>query len=232
MHTIDHHDPMGPTAAPAALRDALARIEADERLDRVGSVLAGVGRRLNASPAGPFLRGEVDGHSPHATIAMVRIGVLGSSVVAGVMGGRAGQKVAGRLATIGVAMSIPAAATAAVELDRAADDPRVRRVGALYALMSATTGLVFFRSVLSRARGNGFRGVLWSLLGVAPAVVSGYLGAHLLATTSFGAGPRGLDAPIRTVPPENTAPPENAAPENTAPENTVETTPHATIRAL
>lgn len=216
MHTIDQTDPMGPAAAPAALRDALARIEADGRLDRVGFALAGVGRRLNASPAGPFLRGEGGGHSPHATIAMVRIGVLGSSVVAGVVGGRAGQKVAGRLAAIA-----PAAATAAVELDRAVDDPRVRRVGALYALMSAATGLVFFRSVLSRSRGNGFRGVLWSLLGVAPAVVSGYLGAHLLATTSFGAGPRGLDAPIHTAPPANTAP-----------ENTPETPPHATIHVV
>lgn len=203
MHTIDPTDPVGPTAAPAGLRDALARIEADERLDRIGTALAGLGRTLNESPVGPVLRGEMGGHSPHATIATLRTGVFGSSLIAGVVGGRSGQKVAGRLAALGVAMSLPAAATAAVELDRAGDDERVRRLGALYALSSAATGAFFFRAWLSRARGNGFRGVLWSLLGVAPATASGYLGAHLAATTDFGRGPRGLDAPIHTGSGEN-----------------------------
>jgi hypothetical protein len=223
MHTIDQRDPVGPSAAPAELRDALARIQADERLDRIGSSLAGVGRSLNNSPIGPMLRGELGGHSPHLTIATLRIGVLGSSLVAGVVGGRSGQKVAGRLAALGVAMTVPAAATAVVELDRARDDERVRRLGALYALTSAATGAMFFRAWLSRARGNGFRGVLWSLLGAAPATVSGYLGAHLAATTDFGRGPRGLDAPIHT----------DAASETTVePEKIEETEPHAAIHAL
>ena len=208
MHTTsDPTDPIGPSAAPAGIRDALARLEADDRLDRIGTALAGLGRTLGESPVGPLLRGELGGHSPHPTIAHVRIGVLGSSLVAGVVGGRAGQKVAGRLALLGVALSVPAAATAAVELDRAGDDERVRRLGALYAITSAATGGLFFRAWLSRMRGHGVRGVLWSLVGAVPATISGYLGTHLVATTDFGRGPRGLDAPVRTEGPTS----ENAA---------------------
>lgn len=218
MDTSQPTDPMGPAAAPAGLREALARIEGDERLDRIGTALAGLGRTLNTSPAGPVLRGELGGHSPHLTIATLRIGVFGSSLVAGVVGGRSGQKVAARLAALGVAMSVPAAATAAVELDRAGDDERVRRLGALYALTSAATGGVFFRAWLSRARGNGFRGVLWSILGAVPATISGYLGAHLVATTDFGRGPRGLDAPIHSS--------------ADATEKSAETEAHSNVRAL
>jgi hypothetical protein len=223
MRTIDPTDPAGPTAAPAGLRDALSRIEADDRLDRLGTALMSFGRRLNDSPAGPVLRGELLGHSPHATIATARIGVLGSSLVAGVIGGRSAQKVAGRLAALGVAMSVPAAATAAVELDRAGDDARVRRLGAIYFVTSAATGGLFFRAWLSRARGHGFRGVLWSLLGAAPTTVAAYVGAHLAATTDFGRGPRGLDAPIHTSSTGSPTTPE---------ENVTETLPHAAIRAL
>jgi len=219
MHTIDQTDPVGPAAAPAGIRDMLARVEGDERLDRIGFALAKIGRTLNESPIGPVARGELGGHSPHATIATIRVGVLGSSLVAGVVGGRSGQKVAGRLAALGVAMSVPTAVTAAVEFDRAADDPRVRRLGAVYAVTTAASGGLFFRSWLSRVRGNGFRAVLWGILGAAPVTVAAYLGTHLTATTEFGRGPRGLDAPIHTAP-------------ISVSENPEETEPHATIHAL
>jgi hypothetical protein len=225
MHTMDPTDPVGPAAAPAGLRDALARIEADERLDRIGSALAGFGRTLNGSPAGPLLRGELGGHSPHATIATLRIGVLGSSLIAGVIGGRSGQKVAGRLAGLGVAMTLPTAVTAVVELDRSGDDPRVRRLGAVYSLANAVTGGLFFRAWLSRARGNGFRGVMWSLLGAGPATVAAYLGTHLVATTDFGRGPRGLDAPIVEGSAATTPVADHV-------ENAAETAAHTTVRTL
>lgn len=224
MSTSTHQDPVGPTAAPRAVRDALDAIESEPRLDVLADALAGVGRRLRDTPAGAYLRGGALGHAPHATIAGVRTGVLTSSLVAGLVGGRSGQRVAGRLAAIGVALSLPAAATAAVELADE-DDPGTRRVAAAYAASSAAAGLFFFRGWLSRARSHGLRGVVWSLLGAAPLGLAAFLGGHLAGARGFGAGPRGLDAPV--VRPAGAA--AQAEPE---PRLEADDAPHAAIRAL
>jgi hypothetical protein len=210
MHTTAPTDPIGPIAAPAGLRDALARIAADERLDRNGDAIAQVGEALGASPAGPYLRGEALGHSPHATLATLRFGVLGASHVAGVVGGRSGQKIAGRLAGLGVLMTAPVAATAAVEFARSKDDPEVRRVGALYAMLTGASAAFFMRSWLSRKRGHGFAGVLWGLLGAAPVTGAVYLLGHLTGALGFGSGPRGLDAPIDSPPSDEDGTSHNA----------------------
>lgn len=209
-------------AGPTLVHDAIELIESEPRLDAVADSLSGFGRTLREGPLGPFLRGDALGHSPHPTVAMLRLGFLGSSLVAGLVGGRSGQKVAGRLAAVGVAMSVPAAATAAVELADE-DDVGTRRVAAAYAVASASAGLLFFRRWLSGARGHGFRGFLWSVLGAAPLAVAACLGGHLTGAKGFASGARGVDAPA--VAASDAEAPADA-------EHTADDAPHAAIRAL
>lgn len=223
-------DPIGPTAAPACVREALEAIEGEPRLDHLADALAGFGRRLSDSALGSYVRGEAVGHSMHATIAGVRTGVLASSLVAGLVGGRSGQKVAGRLAAIGVVMSVPSAVTFAVELADE-DDTGTRRVAAAYAATSAAAGLFFFRGWLSRARSHGFRGVIWSLIGAAPLGLAAFLGGHLAGARGFGAGPRGLDAPVVRPAPGRADGDDLDAAHDDSPDDGQDA-PHAAIRAL
>jgi|GEM_PF-369327 len=178
--------------APRWISGSVAKIERDERLDRVAGRLRPVAEQVGEGPAGPALRGDWLGHALHPLLTDLPLGCWLSAGLLDVVGGRRSRAAAQRLVGLGVAF-VPATAAAGMADYSTVGDARIQRVGAAHAIGNSVVGGLYLMSWLQRRRGHYARGVLLGLGGGALAWVTGYLGGHM----SFGRGSsvelRGMD---------------------------------------
>lgn len=197
------HDPLGRAHddEPVAVR-LVRRLEEDGRLDALAERLAGVSRRLTASPAvRDVLLGRESGHAMHPWLTDVPIGSWTSASVLDLAGGPAARPAARRLVGLGVLAAVPTALTGLAELEHA--DGRARRVGAVHAAGNGVALVLYAASWLARRREHHARGAVLALAGATVASASGYLGGHLAIARNVGSrGAAFADSlPADAVPP-------------------------------
>ena len=178
--------------APPWLRDAVRRLESDDRWDPVADSLSDAAEPLATGAAGGVLRGEWLGHALHPLMTDLPIGCWTSSMMLDLVGGKASRKASRRLVGLGVLTALPTAATGLVEL-ASIEDRRIRRVAAVHALGNTVALGMYAASYSARRRRHHLRGVALGMAGGAMASVTGYLGGHMSFARSAGVEDRGID---------------------------------------
>jgi uncharacterized membrane protein len=172
----------------------VSRVEADKRLDTVGTVLTRVTEPLlDRRSLAAILRGDFMGHALHPLLTDVPIGAWLSAAVLDVAGGTQSQAAATRLTGVGLVAAVPTVASGLVEL--ASTGPADRRVGATHAMFNAAAAGCYLISYVQRRRGQHGRAVGMSLAAATLLGVGGYLGGHLAVVRKVGtASPDWSDA--------------------------------------
>ena len=178
--------------APPWLRDAVRRLESDDRWDPVADSLSDAAEPLAAGAAGGVLRGEWLGHALHPLMTDLPIGCWTSSMLLDLVGGKVSRKASRRLVGLGVLTALPTAATGLVEL-ASIEDRRIRRVAAVHALGNTVALGMYAASYSARRRRHHLRGVTLGMAGGAMASVTGYLGGHMSFARGAGVQDRGID---------------------------------------
>lgn len=178
----------------AALRELVRTLETDEALDPHADNLARASRPLGTGRFAALLRGDVLGHALHPAMTDLPLGCWTSASVLDLLGGRAARPAARRLVALGLLGSVPTALTGLEEFHTIEDAPP-RRVATVHAGGNGVVMLLQLLSWRARRRDHHLRGAAWSLSGAAAALVTGYLGGHLLSARGEGIGVRG--APVR-----------------------------------
>jgi uncharacterized membrane protein len=134
---------------------------------------------LVTSPPGlrAVLRGEPLGHALHPLLTDLPIGLWVSSSVLDLLGRDDGQA-SDRLLGLGILAAAPTALSGLADWRRGGD--RVRRVGALHAVLNSAALALYTGSWVLRRRDRRRAGVAVSLLAGALAGTSGYLGGHMV----------------------------------------------------
>ena len=190
--------------APPWLRDAVRRLESDDRWDPVADSLSDAAQPLTVGATGSALRGEWLGHALHPLMTDLPIGCWTSSMVLDVIGGKRSRRASRRLVGLGVLLALPTAATGVVEL-ATIEDRRIRRVAAVHALGNTAALAVFAASYLARRHQHQFRGVALGVAGGALATVTGYLGGHMSFARSAGVQDRGIDHSLGAAQPSDSS---------------------------
>jgi nitrite reductase/ring-hydroxylating ferredoxin subunit/uncharacterized membrane protein len=174
------------TTTPA--REAIDAITDLEQLDAPARAL---GKAVRGTvPAGPVkdaLSGTWLGHALHPLLTDLPIGTWTSAVLLDWLGGAASRDAADRLIALGIAFSLPAAATGMTEwadAEPASDD--VRRVGIVHAAANAGATALFGASLAARRSGSRGAGRLLALAGAGVLGASGFLGGHLAYADGVG----------------------------------------------
>ena len=163
------------TPLPRRLAEAA---ESSPALESLARVLAPVADAVTR-PAGwrALLRGAPLGHAAHPLLTDLPIGLWMSSTVLDAVGTDDGRS-ADRLLGLGVLASAPVALTGLADWRRGGE--RVRRVGALHAVLNTGALALYAGSWLLRRRGRRGSGVALSLAAGACTAMSGYLGGHMV----------------------------------------------------
>jgi uncharacterized membrane protein len=180
------------SAAPEWLRDSIARLEQDARLDPLASRLERVAATVAAGSRGDALRGDWLGHALHPLLTDFPLGCWASAGLLDLVGGRGSRGAAQRLVGLGLAFVPVTVASGLADYQTAGDD-KVRRVGVVHALGNTAVSVCYWKSWRARRRGRHARGVGWGLAGGSLAWVTGYLGGHLSFVRGVGHGARGLN---------------------------------------
>ena len=157
------------------MHSILESAESARIADRPADAIARVVRRvLRATRLSGLLRGSWLGHPVHPLLVAVPIGAWTSAAVLDCCGQRTAAR---QLIAIGLAATPP---TALVGLaDFAELDTEQRRVAVLHAAANVVSSGLFVGSYVSRRRGNGMAGPVWSGLGLLVLGAAGALGGHL-----------------------------------------------------
>jgi uncharacterized membrane protein len=178
------------TAPSRSLGELADALEGQALLDPVADLLAPAAGTLARSRWVGYLRGQPLGHAAHPMLSDLPLGCFTSASIVDLIGGRRGAQAATRLVGIGL-LSLPVTAvTGLVDWHEAAEDPRVRRVGAVHAVGNLVAGALYLSSYRHRRAGRRLRGVAMTLAGSAVAAGSGYLGGHMAFTRAAGQGER------------------------------------------
>lgn len=178
--------------APPWLRDAVRRLESDDRWDPVADSLTDAAEPLTSGTAGSVLRGEWLGHALHPLMTDLPIGCWTSSMLLDLVGGRRSRAASRRLVGLGVLTALPTAATGLVELSTI-EDRRIRRVAAVHALGNTVALGMYAASYSARRRQHHLRGVALGMAGGTVASVTGFLGGHMSFARGAGVQDRGID---------------------------------------
>ena len=184
-------EPEDRPSAPPWLRDGIAALEKDERLDAVVGALEPLSSAAGRGAAGRFLGGDWLGHALHPLLTDVALGCWTGATVLDLAGGRRSRTAARRLVGAGLLAAPVTAASGLAELGGIGDQ-RDRRVAAVHAAGNGAVVLAYLVSWRARRRGHHLRGIGWALAGGTLAMVTGYLGGHLSFARSIGTGERGL----------------------------------------
>jgi nitrite reductase/ring-hydroxylating ferredoxin subunit len=145
-------------------------------------------RRVVLSALGPpavkdFLHGTWLGHPLHPVLVQVPVG---SWLSAGLLDAVPPLRPAATaLIGTGVAAAVPAALAGAA--DWSEQEPGVRRLGALHALLNTAALGLYAGSLVARGQGRGGLGRLLSYSGLSLATVSASIGGHMSYAQSSGA---------------------------------------------
>jgi uncharacterized membrane protein len=164
---------------------AMEQVESMRALDRVGPVLARLGRPLTSTRTGDLLRGEGTGHALHPALTDLPIGFWTSAMALDLMGTEH-ESAADRLVALGLLSAVPTVLTGLAEWQRLG--PRDGRVGSLHAALNSVATVGFAASLLARARGRRTSGIVLTYVAATAATAAGYLGGHL--TMARGVGSR------------------------------------------
>jgi uncharacterized membrane protein len=170
--------------APPGLVDVIHRLESEPALDRPVAVLDRVSRPLDAPGPSHLLSGAWMGHALHPLLTDFPLGTWMSATLLDLFGGRRARAAAQGLVAFGVAAAVPTVASGLVEWRRTAAPDR--RVGVVHAAVNSAATLCYARSMLPRARGQGFRAAAWSVTGGLLATAGGYFGGHLSIARKIG----------------------------------------------
>ena len=140
-----------------------------------------------------LLTGRWLGHPVHPVLVIMPVSCWTGATLLDLIGGRRGRRPARRLLLVGTLMAAPAAAAGAADwIDTRGAE---RRVGLVHAGANSVAVALFGLSWWKRRRG-GLSGTMLSMLGMAIASGSAYLGGHLsysrgvgVNTTAFLGGP-------------------------------------------
>jgi nitrite reductase/ring-hydroxylating ferredoxin subunit/uncharacterized membrane protein len=165
------------------LADVLERIATSiENLSALDPAAAAAQKVTGALPPGrlkDLLSGSDLGHPVHPLLVTVPIGAFTSAVALDLTGDRAAAR---RLIALGIAASLPAAATGASDWSDTTEAER--RVGLLHAVLNTAALGAFATSwVLRRSPG---RGKVPALVGLSILGASGWLGGHLSYAMGVG----------------------------------------------
>ena len=175
---------------PEWLREGLAVLEHDPRLDGAARSLDALVAPLRTGSAGDVLRGEWLGHALHPLLTDFPLGCWIGAGLLDLVGGRRSRPAAQRLVGLGL-LAVPATAAAGAADWCRSEDPRARRVGTVHAVGNALGSLCYLRSWRLRRAGRQARGIAWGVAGGGLGWVTGYLGGHLTLVLGTGRGPRG-----------------------------------------
>jgi nitrite reductase/ring-hydroxylating ferredoxin subunit/uncharacterized membrane protein len=183
--------------AITAPRDAIGAIAGAEPLDEPATAVAKLVR--DTVPDGPVkdaLSGTWLGHTLHPLLTDLPIGTWTSALLLDWLGGRSSEDAADRLIALGLAFSVPTAATGLTEwADSEQGSAEVRRVGAVHAAANAGAVAMFGASLAARRRGARGAGKLLALAGAGLLGVSGQLGGHLVLAQGVGVDQSAFDEP-------------------------------------
>jgi uncharacterized membrane protein len=187
------HDNQLTEGAPARLVEIVHRIEAEQGLDGPAAVLDRVSRPLDAPGPNRALSGAWLGHALHPLMTDFPLGCWMSATLLDLFGGRRSRPAAQGLVAFGVACAVPTIASGVVEWRRTATPDR--RVGVVHAAINGLAGACYARSMVPRARGQGFRAATWSVSGGLLATAGGYLGGHLSIARKIGSRDAAMTEP-------------------------------------
>jgi nitrite reductase/ring-hydroxylating ferredoxin subunit len=167
------------------LTELLHRLERSEAIDRLAEPLEDAARPVvRREPLGRLLSGSWLGHRLHPLLTDAVIGSWLSAGILDLVGGRLARPHARTLVGVGIASSLPTAATG---LHDWVDQPtKVRRAGAVHALANVVGLLLQTASWRARGAGDHRRGRRLSLAALGALGAGGYIGGHL--TYVLGAG--------------------------------------------
>jgi nitrite reductase/ring-hydroxylating ferredoxin subunit len=161
----------------------ISRLEQDTRLD--GAVSAGqrLARLIRPGKVRDALNGVWLGHPVHPVLVQASVGAWLSASILDVLGGD--EKASRQLVGAGLAAAVPAALAGAA--DWSEQDPGVRRLGALHALLNTAALGLYAGSLVARGKGRGGLGRLLSYSGLGLATASASVGGHMSYAQSSGA---------------------------------------------
>jgi nitrite reductase/ring-hydroxylating ferredoxin subunit/uncharacterized membrane protein len=162
-----------------------------ERLEQLDAVAKPLGRAVRGltrpGPARDALSGRAIGHALHPLMTDVPIGTWTSATLLDLIGGRDAPRASERLIAVGIAASLPTAATGLLDWsDTEPADDEVRRVGVVHAVANAAALSLYSASLLARRRGRRGRGRAFALAGAGALTVGGHLGGHLSYAKGVG----------------------------------------------
>ncbi len=171
-----------------ALHWLAERVGALEQLDgaaeRLSTAVRGV---IGSGPVKDALSGTWLGHALHPLLTDVPIGSWTSATILDLLGGRDSEKAADRLIGVGIAASLPTAASGYSDwADTTLTSDSVRRVGLVHAAANGTAIALYGLSWVARKRGRRARGVALALAGGGALAVGGHLGGHLSYSRGVG----------------------------------------------
>lgn len=179
--------------APAGLVQIVHRIEAADQLDGPVAAIDRLTTPLDAPGPSHVLSGAWMGHALHPLMTDFPLGAWMSATLLDLLGGRGSRRAAQGLVAFGLAAAVPTVASGLLEWRRTAQPDR--RVGVVHAVVNGTATLCYARSMLPRARGQGFRAAAWSVTGGLIATAGGYLGGHLSIARKIGSHDVDLSEP-------------------------------------
>jgi len=176
---------------------AVDRLAALEQLDQPAET---VGKSVrDAVPAGPLkdaLSGAWLGHALHPLLTDLPIGTYTSAVLLDWLGGDGSKHAADRLIALGIAFTVPTAATGMTEwADSEVGDAHVRRVGLVHAAANVGATALFGASLAARKSGARGAGKLLALAGAGVLGGSGWLGGHLSYARGIGVDQTAFEEP-------------------------------------
>lgn len=178
---------VAPPPARPRLHRLAQRLESLDRIDVVAKPLGRAVRRLlRPGPVRDALSGRALGHALHPLLTDVPIGTWTSATILDLMDERRFGPASERLIAIGIAASVPTAASGMLEwADTEPADDEVRRAGAVHAMVNMLSLSLFAASLVARRRGAAGGRVL-GLAGAGALGVGGHLGGHLSYAKGVG----------------------------------------------
>ncbi len=156
-------------------------------LDAPAKTVAQAGQAIPAGPVKDALAGTWLGHALHPFLTDFPIGSWTSATLLDLLGGDESAPAADRLVALGIAASLPTAATGLVDwADTTRSDAEVRRIGLVHAGANVAALVLFSASLAARRSGNRTRGKLLGLAGMGALTVGGHLGGHLSYAKGVG----------------------------------------------
>lgn len=167
------------------LHELTQRIGNVGALDKLTGPWAGLVKRVvGKGLRKDLLSGTYLGHPLHPLLTDIPIGSFTSAAVLDLLGGRRAEPAADLLVALGLASSLPTAASGAA--DWSDSYGAEQRIGAVHAIANFV-GLGFYAaSMVARRRGRRSRGVLLGLAGMGAMSAGGYLGGHLVFAQGVG----------------------------------------------